>query len=37
MLRSKVEPRYQPVLLLGRQPALLSDVLAERFRADLGI
>jgi hypothetical protein len=37
MVRSKVEPSDKPILLLGRQPTLLSDVLAERFRARLGI
>src|SRR5262245_56952134 len=37
MVRSKVKPTDQSILLLGRQKALLSDVLAERFRAHFDI
>jgi hypothetical protein len=37
MVRSKFEPSDHPIVLFGRQPALLSDVFAERFRANLGI
>jgi hypothetical protein len=37
MIWLKAQPGDQSILLLDRQPTLLSDVLAECFGSDLGI